>query len=300
MKGYEIEKCFSVSKLIDIKITGNVIPLEWFNHIKRKKGKPHTTAIMLLADIVYWYRPIEKRDEETGKLLDYRKKFAADKLQRSYKAFADLYGYTKNQVREALSHLEKMELVDLEYRHPVINGQKFGNVLYIGLNVDNLLLITYPLSDLNHIGYQEINGEASKEIIGDPPQFKSDTNTETSTEITLIEEILSFWKKHFPNKPQPQSKTKSLQNKIKSRSKDENFGKIWREALKRASESATLQNESWFDLYFFLHNDHNYQKCYDRWMSWKDKEKYNHIRQIEQVPNLTTERLVKLAAQKQS
>ncbi|MFP1483844.1 hypothetical protein ACLB1S_19830 [Escherichia coli] len=37
------------------------------------------------SEIVYWYRPTEVRDEHTGALLGYRKRFQGDKLQRSYR-----------------------------------------------------------------------------------------------------------------------------------------------------------------------------------------------------------------------
>jgi hypothetical protein len=175
MKGYDMSGNPTVIKLASVEITGNVVPLEWFNHIKRPNGKPYTDAIFLLSDIVYWYRPIEVRDELTGKLLGLRKKFKADKLQRDYNSFAEQYGYTKNQVRDALGHLEKVGLIDLDFRHITVNGKKLGNVLFIGLNSDALMKIT-TLSDLKLIGCEEISQ--------DPPDFKADTNTETTTETT--------------------------------------------------------------------------------------------------------------------
>jgi DnaD/phage-associated family protein len=176
MRGYDISNNTTVIRLAAMNITGNVIPPEWFSHIKRTNGKPHTAAIFLLSDIVYWYRPIELRDERSGRLMGYRKKFKADKLQRDYTAFAYQYGYTKNQVREALNFLQDMKLIDLDFRHPVVNGTKLGNVLYIGLNIDTLEKITTPLPDLNETGYRK--------IIGGPLHFKVDTNTETTTETT--------------------------------------------------------------------------------------------------------------------
>jgi len=175
-KGYQIGTSNAVLRMASLNITGNVIPPDWFNYIRRQNGKPDTAAIMLLADIVYWYRPIEERDEKTGRVIGLRKKFAADKLQRDYKAFAEMYGYTKIQVRDALYCLRDMELIDLDFRHPTINGKKIGNLLYIGLNVDRLILITDTLSTLKPTGYEEITRH--------PLDFKVDTNTETTTEIT--------------------------------------------------------------------------------------------------------------------
>lgn len=178
MRGYEItSEDVAVIQMCKLHISGNVIPISWFSHIKRKNNKPHTTAIILLSDIVYWHRPVEIRNETTGELLGYRKKFIADKLQRSYKSFADLYGYTKDQVRDALQFLANdIEVIILEFRHPVIKGKKFGNVLYIELNVKKLKELTYKdtLSDLNPIGYRVKTREG---IV-----FKPDTNTENTTE----------------------------------------------------------------------------------------------------------------------
>lgn len=175
MRGYKIIS-LAVHEMIGVEITGNVIPVEWYQHLTRENGKPHSVAIELLADIVYWYRPLQIRDEASGRLLGYTQKFKADKLQRSYQAFASLYGYTKEQVREALHFLEEKQVIDLEFRHPIIDGIKYGNLLYIGLNVDTLREITRYLSDLNPIGYQDITGEGL--------WFKPETNTETTPETT--------------------------------------------------------------------------------------------------------------------
>jgi DnaD/phage-associated family protein len=176
MKGYDIGSNAAVIKMATLHITGNIIDLKWFKHLRLESGKPDSIALLLLGDIVYWYRPIEVRDEETGLVTGYRKKFAADKLQRSYGAFADAYGYTKDQVKDALARLEVAKIIDLDFRHPTINGQKLGNVLYIGLNVDRLAEISSPLPPLNGIGY----GDKS----ADPLPFKDDTNTEITTETS--------------------------------------------------------------------------------------------------------------------
>jgi DNA-binding Lrp family transcriptional regulator len=112
-------------------------------------------------------------------VIEMRKKFAADKLQRSYGAFAELYGFTKDQVKDALKRLEDKGLIELVFRHPVVNGQKLGNVLYIGLNVDRLKEITTPLLPLKQRG--------SKDESAEPLTFKDDTNTEiTKTETRYL------------------------------------------------------------------------------------------------------------------
>ena len=65
-----------------LNISGNIIPQVWYRTIIRESGKPNLTAIIILADIVYWYKPTEIRDEGTGQVIGVRKKFKSDLLQR--------------------------------------------------------------------------------------------------------------------------------------------------------------------------------------------------------------------------
>ena len=106
-----------------------------------------------------------------------------------------------------------------------------------------------------------------------------DTDTEEDTEeegssppVSPAIELLEHWKVCFPEKPQPRPDTKAIQAKVRSRWKSEHFREHWREAMTRASQSSTLHKDSWFDFRFFVRNDDNYQKCLDRWMSWKDDQ----------------------------
>ena len=54
-----------VDAVATLNITGNVIPEAWYHTIVNEKGKVNCLAIHILADIVYWYRPTENRDETT-------------------------------------------------------------------------------------------------------------------------------------------------------------------------------------------------------------------------------------------
>lgn len=91
-----------------INISGNIIPMVWFQAIRYPNGKPNVNAIIILADIVYWYRPTEIRDEITGQVVGRRKKFRDDLLQRSYGQISELFGLTKKQVVTAVNALEQM------------------------------------------------------------------------------------------------------------------------------------------------------------------------------------------------
>ena len=71
---------------------GNVIPHTWYGHI-RHKGRTDIAAILILAEIAYWYRPREGKDELTGQVT-FAKGFQADKLQKSYGQLEELFGFT--------------------------------------------------------------------------------------------------------------------------------------------------------------------------------------------------------------
>ena len=133
-----------VDQMYGMEITGNVIPLNWFKTITTANGKPNSTAIMLLSDIVYWYRPKILRDEATGEFIGIKKRFKADLLQRSYRQFSEQFGYSKRQVTEAIKALESLGVIRREFRTVSTNMQKLSNVLYIELFPDKLMELTYP------------------------------------------------------------------------------------------------------------------------------------------------------------
>ncbi|WP_167553108.1 DnaD domain-containing protein [Evansella clarkii] len=165
-------------------ISGTVIPFPWFQHITFKNGKPHTTAIFILADIVYWYRPTIERDEVTGSVLRVKKKFANDMLQRNYQAFADQYGVTKLQVKSAFDYLVAEGYVRREFRDLVINGQAYNNVMFVGPVPEKIEEITFTLK---HKTLPISNEPPSPFQNEGSPHFKVGTNTEITTEINTLE-----------------------------------------------------------------------------------------------------------------
>ena len=172
-----------VHKMYRMNFEGNIIPHSWYTHIKRENGKPYTIAIVLLSEIVYWYRPQEVKDEATGQIIGLRKRYAADKLQRTYDSFADGFGFTKRQVKDALKHLEGMAIIDLDLRDIPVGDNVAGNVLFIGLDPDRLAEITYrPPSD-----EKTIDPLPSNENLSEVYQFNDrglTENRQTNTEIT--------------------------------------------------------------------------------------------------------------------
>lgn len=134
----------TVDKIGELNITGNIIPQSWYSTIKRESGKPYLTAIVILSDIVYWYKPSEVRDEQTGQIKEYRKKFKSDLLQRSYQQMADMFGISKKDATNAIVFLEKIGVVKRVFRTISINGIVANNVLFIDIIPEMLRKITYP------------------------------------------------------------------------------------------------------------------------------------------------------------
>ncbi len=140
----------TVEEIGKIVFRGNIIPVRWFEHIKFDSGKPDSLGVLLLADIIYWYRPVEVRDENTGQVVEYRKKFKEDKLQKTYEQLAAQFGFSKRQTRDALKRLERKGLITLELRNlKTDSGLFLANVLYIEPVAEAVKKITHPETLMN-------------------------------------------------------------------------------------------------------------------------------------------------------
>lgn len=98
----------SVDALAEMNISGNVTPVNWYKTILRENSKPYLLAICVLSEIVYWYRPVEVRDEHSGMTIGYRKKFREDLLQKTYNDFAEQFGESRRSVKAAFDRLEEI------------------------------------------------------------------------------------------------------------------------------------------------------------------------------------------------
>ena len=137
-----------VDAMGEINITGNVTPQTWYKTILRENGKPYLLAIAILSDIVYWYRPVEVRDEQSGGTVGWKKKFKADLLQKSYRHYAEQFGESKRSVEAAMKYLQSIGVItrvarDLETEE----GAILNNVTFLQLNVERLYQLTYPSED---------------------------------------------------------------------------------------------------------------------------------------------------------
>lgn len=135
-----------VDEIAEMNFTGNLIPAEWYRTLVGKDNKPKLLAINILADFVYWYRPIEQREEATGAIVGYRKKFKADLLQRSYRQIEEQFGISKKQARGALDFLCELGAIKRVLRDETTKeGVKLHNVMYIELVPKKVKELTFPL-----------------------------------------------------------------------------------------------------------------------------------------------------------
>lgn len=186
-----------VDEVGTMNFTGNIIPMTWFKTIRYPNGTPNNNAIHILADIVYWYRPKEERDEESGQLVEMKKKFRDDYLQRSYDQMAETFGLSKKQVTEAVKALEKMGIIKRIFKTIQVNGQVLNNVLFIKLIPKRLFEVTFPeeieedaLSPPEEIPLSAERGRSIREkgegitskVTG--LSLRGETNTENTVEIT--------------------------------------------------------------------------------------------------------------------
>lgn len=182
-----------------IVVTGNVVAQNWYRTIVKATGKPYLEAIIILADIVYWYRPTEIRDEMTGQTTRLQKKFHGDLLQRSYQQISDQIGISKRQAARAIIALEELGVIRREFRDLKINGRNVNNVMYLELIPDRLQELTNPLQGQEETvslilatpDTEKSNGDIEKTETGHTGEC--DTNTKISTEIKNKEySILSY------------------------------------------------------------------------------------------------------------
>ena len=165
-----------VDAMGSINISGNIIPAVWYRTITKENGKPYLLAIVILADIVYWYRPSEVRDQGTGHILGWKKKFSDDLLRQSYQYYADLFGESKKTIKTAMDKLEKLQVIRREFRTVSYgDGLVCNNVMYVELKPDMLYQLTFPEEIPAMNGANNSYAGVSDDKMGGSLPTKSDT-----------------------------------------------------------------------------------------------------------------------------
>lgn len=131
-------------EILELHLTGNIVPSIWYKTIKKSTGKAAILSINILSDVIYWYRPIEIRNQESGDFVEYRNKFHGDVLQKSYRQYSDFFGVSERQIKSAIDLLVKKGLVKRFFRNIILeNGTHLSNVMYIEPVVGEIKKITY-------------------------------------------------------------------------------------------------------------------------------------------------------------
>lgn len=136
----------TVDEIGMLHLEGNVIPHAWYETLRLDNGKPDLVSIVLLSEFVYWYRPTAVRDEQSGSIKGYKKKFKADLLQKSYKNLVVQFGFSEKQIRESLKRLEDKSIVERVFRTVNSASGKLPNTMFIKLNVQKIKELTFPQS----------------------------------------------------------------------------------------------------------------------------------------------------------
>lgn len=184
----------TVLALWKMNFEGNIIPHTWYKNIRFENGKADLNAIVILAEVVFWYRPTVIINQHTGAVEGLQKRFDEDLLQRSYDSLADKFGLTKRQCIDAVCRLEEKGLIKRVFRSIDTDKGKLFNVLYLDLDPATLELYTYHF----------LTFDLPRSNVP-PPTGECDTNTENTTEITtkIIPPARASAEKTEPEQPAP-------------------------------------------------------------------------------------------------
>lgn len=197
-----------VDAIGELNFEGNIIPHSWYQHIRlplgererkynktcdkseiKTVGKSDVVAIILLSDVVYWYRPTIRRDELTGTVISIEKKFYEDMLQKQYETWGELFGFTKRQTRDAITRLVNTNLLKREFRSITSkSGVKLNNVMFVEPVIESIKHITFTHRETRTIieplpPYDVQTSEVSRLNVA-PAAFDVETYTKNTTENT--------------------------------------------------------------------------------------------------------------------
>jgi hypothetical protein len=220
-----------VEAIGSINFEGNIIPIEWYRHLRLPNNKPDLVSIILLSDIIYWYRPTTIRDEISSKIIGYRKKFKSDLLQKGYKDLEDLFGFSPKQTREAFIRLESLGIIQRIFRTIESNGTKLSNVMFIKIFPTAIKYITnsLPISPQGNTYFPTGKHLLPLQEITTSPQ--GSTYTETTTNITTNNSLSLKAKKVYN-----QTKQSALV-KIVEKERENEMLKIWNELVEEKNDT---------------------------------------------------------------
>lgn len=97
-----------------------------------KKNHAYLLAIMILCEIIYWFRPKKGSDEP---------KYKGDMLQKQYSYFANLFNASRDMVVKAFNYLEDEDYIHTEFRIIEVDETRLNNRMFIELNIDKVISV---------------------------------------------------------------------------------------------------------------------------------------------------------------
>jgi hypothetical protein len=148
-----------VSEIGTLDFQGNTLPHSWFKtpllrKVTKHGPKQYLLATLILGEVVYWYRPEERADEETQETY-YQRRFVLDMFRTAYIQLARKFGVSKDQTIAAVDFLVKQGLLRREFR--TIRGPHvpLSNVLFLEPVVGKVREITRKLTKEELAGWGE-------------------------------------------------------------------------------------------------------------------------------------------------
>lgn len=111
---------------------GNLIPHHWYNQITDDKGTPDLLAIILLSDLVGWFRYLGTN--QTKITYQQTPVLHESSLAVSYEYLQKKFNASRERIRKALVRLEQLHIISREIRNIVIHDGYRNNQLFISLN----------------------------------------------------------------------------------------------------------------------------------------------------------------------
>lgn len=173
----------TVAEISKLNFDGNIVPHTWYTHIVKhyaKYDKPYLEAIIILSDICYWFRYTPIRDEVSGKITSYKKKFKYDKLQKSYNDYMELYGLSAKMTKSAIDFLVKEGYIYREFVNYKPNKSSYiANQMFIEPIAARIAEISFPKKEDFFVENPKLEGGTSQ-----PCNVDDDKVGYTYTEIT--------------------------------------------------------------------------------------------------------------------
>jgi hypothetical protein len=179
--GYNFNKnTTSIQKAIDCSTLGSFVPSYFHRIITTPSGRPDSTAINLLSEIVYLHKPSK---------FGYDKKFSGDLLNLRYSDLESKFNKSHESIRRAFVKLESLGLIKRSYQKISSKNTTCSNALFIEFNqkryqelVNKVTLLNTKMAieEKNFCSLHK-NEDSSPQKCGDIYREKRESNKEANS-----------------------------------------------------------------------------------------------------------------------